>query len=100
MDMSANIQKLSNTVNELEKLLKQCKEDLANLNKSNNSFVPKEGKAYYFVASDGRVEQTTYQSYYEIDVSRQMLGNCFGTYDEAREMAEKVIQTFKQNKGE
>lgn len=100
MDISANIQKLSDTINELENLLKQCKEDLANLSKSNKAFAPNDGDFYYYVTSDGRVEYERYQSYYELDVSRQILGNCFETYDEADGIADKVIQIFTQNKGE
>lgn len=60
---------------------------------------PKAGDKYFFVSDDLAVGYCTvtddvYTDVYERQTARRMAGNFFRTFEEAKEMADKVVELF------
>lgn len=66
--------------------------------KENSKSWPQKGDKYFFVSDDlcvghGTVTDITNDGY-EVQTARRMAGNFFQTWEQAKEMADKVVELF------
>ena len=76
---------------ELDKAQELLKEYEIKNTKEIKRWKPKNHDTFYFIDSDGEVEQTNFEGSCDYDVSRYNFYNCFQTREQAEQEAEKIL---------